>query len=115
MGLIALGRSRVMVDPISIFLSLTREDLTRQAFRFLFFGEGETGLLVYAILLRYWGSTAEDDCGRGFTSCRTERWRRHGGTPTTGGGSVVRVGPRTGARESRREDNCANARQRVLL
>jgi hypothetical protein len=50
-----------MVDPISIFLSLTREDLTRQAFRFLFFGEGETGLLVYAILLRYWGSTAEDD------------------------------------------------------
>ena len=50
-----------IVDPISIFLSLTREDLTRQAFRFLFFGEGETGLLVYAILLRYWGSTAEDD------------------------------------------------------
>jgi hypothetical protein len=30
-------------------------------FRFLFLGEGETGLLVYAILLRYWGSTAEDD------------------------------------------------------
>ena len=50
-----------MVDPISIFLSLTRKDLTQQAFRFLFFGEGETGLLVYAILLRYWGSTAEDD------------------------------------------------------
>jgi len=42
-------------------LSLTREDLTRQAFRFLFFGEGETGLLVYAILLRYWGSTVGDD------------------------------------------------------
>src|SRR4029450_1059592 len=50
-----------MVDPISIFLSLTREDLTRQVFRFLFLGEGGTGLLVYAILLRYWGPTAEDD------------------------------------------------------
>jgi hypothetical protein len=50
-----------MVDPISIFLSLTRQDLTRQAFRFLLFGEGETGLLVYAILLRYWGWTHEDD------------------------------------------------------
>jgi hypothetical protein len=50
-----------MVDPISIFLSLTRRDLTRQAFRFLLFGEGETGLLVYAILLRYWEWTHEDD------------------------------------------------------
>ena len=50
-----------MVDPISIFLSLTRQDLTRQAFRFLLFGEGETGLLVYAILLRYWEWTPEDD------------------------------------------------------
>ena len=60
-GAIAIAYLSEMVDPISIFLSLTREDLTRQAFRFLFFGEGETGLLVYAILLRYWGSTAEDD------------------------------------------------------
>jgi hypothetical protein len=50
-----------MVDPISIFLSLTRQDLTRQAFRFLLFGEGETGLLVYAILLRYWEWTHEDN------------------------------------------------------
>ena len=50
-----------MVDPISIFLSLTRRDLTRQAFRFLFFGEGETGLLVYAILVRYWEGTSEED------------------------------------------------------
>jgi hypothetical protein len=50
-----------MVDPISIYLSLTRQDLTRQAFRFLLFGEGETGLLVYAILLRYWQWTSEDD------------------------------------------------------
>ena len=50
-----------MADPISIFLSLTRQNLMRQAFRFLLLGEGETGLLVYAILLRYWEWTAEDD------------------------------------------------------
>lgn len=50
-----------IADPISIFLSLTRQNLMRQAFRFLLLGEGETGLLVYAILLRYWERTVEDD------------------------------------------------------
>lgn len=50
-----------IADPISIFLSLTRQNLMRQAFRFLLLGEGETGLLVYAILLRYWEKTVEDD------------------------------------------------------
>ena len=56
-----IGSLSEMADPISIFLSLTRQNLMRQAFRFLLLGEGETGLLVYAILLRYWGWTAEDD------------------------------------------------------
>ena len=42
------------VDPISIFIGLTRRDLMAQAARYLLFGEGETGLLVYTILLRYW-------------------------------------------------------------
>jgi hypothetical protein len=50
-----------MLDPISIFLGLTRQNLMRQAFRFLLFGEGETGLMVYAILLRYWEWTPEED------------------------------------------------------
>jgi len=50
-----------MADPVSIFLSLTRQNLMRQAFRFLLLGEGDTGLLVYAIQVRYWGWTAEDD------------------------------------------------------
>jgi hypothetical protein len=49
------------VDPISIFLSLTRRSLTGQAIRYLLFGEGETGLMVYAILLRYWDWTPEED------------------------------------------------------
>lgn len=49
------------IDPISIFISLTRRGLTGQAIRYLLFGEGETGLMVYAVLLRYWDWTPEDD------------------------------------------------------
>ena len=32
-----------------------------QSLRFMLFGEGETGLMVYAILVRYWEETPEDD------------------------------------------------------
>jgi hypothetical protein len=32
-----------------------------QALRYLFLGEGETGILVYQILLKHWRSTPEDD------------------------------------------------------
>jgi hypothetical protein len=49
------------IDPISIFIGLTRRDLMAQAVRYLLFGEGETGLIVYTILLRYWGWTPEED------------------------------------------------------
>jgi hypothetical protein len=50
-----------LIDPISIFLGLTRHNLMTQSLRFLLWGEGETGLLVYTILLKYWESTPEDD------------------------------------------------------
>jgi hypothetical protein len=49
------------MDPISIFIGLTRRDLMAQAVRYLLFGEGETGLVVYTILLRYWDWTPEED------------------------------------------------------
>jgi hypothetical protein len=49
------------IDPISILLGLTRRDLMGQAARYLLFGEGETGLMVYTVLLRYWDWTAEED------------------------------------------------------
>jgi hypothetical protein len=49
------------IDPISIFISLTRRGLMGQALRYLLFGEGETGLMVYAILLRYWEWTPQED------------------------------------------------------
>ena len=49
------------IDPISIFIGLTRRGLMAQAMRYLMFGEGETGLMVYTILLRYWDWTPEED------------------------------------------------------
>jgi hypothetical protein len=49
------------IDPISIFVGLTRRGLMSQAVRYLLFGEGETGLMVYTILLRYWDWTPEED------------------------------------------------------
>jgi hypothetical protein len=33
---------------------LTRHKLVTQSLRYLFFGERETGLMVYKILLHYW-------------------------------------------------------------
>ena len=64
-GAIAIANSIAYVseaiDPISIFIGLTRRDLMAQATRYLLFGEGETGLMVYTILLRYWEWTPEED------------------------------------------------------
>lgn len=49
------------VDPIALFLGLTLENKMSQAFKYLLWGEGEIGVLVYEILVRYWESTPEDD------------------------------------------------------
>ena len=50
-----------VTDPISIFIGLTRRNLMAQAIRYFLFGEGETGLVVYTILLRYWDWTPDED------------------------------------------------------
>ncbi len=50
-----------LIDPISIFVGLTRLNLMSQSFKYLLFGEGETGMMIYKILLRYWEWTPEDD------------------------------------------------------
>ncbi len=64
-GALAIANSIAFVseciDPISVFIGLTRRDLMTQALRYILFGEGETGLMVYTILLRYWDSTPEGD------------------------------------------------------
>ncbi|MGB7554857.1 MAG: hypothetical protein WBM04_10820 [Candidatus Korobacteraceae bacterium] len=48
-----------LLDPISLVLGLTRRTLMKQSLEYLLFGEGETGLLVYSILVRYWEATKE--------------------------------------------------------
>lgn len=50
-----------LLDPISIFLGLSRQSLMTQSLRYLFWGEGETGLMVYTILVRYWNWTPPGD------------------------------------------------------
>jgi hypothetical protein len=50
-----------LIDPLRIFLGLTRQNAVGQAVRYLLWGEGETGYLVYKILTSYWAWTPEDD------------------------------------------------------
>ena len=50
-----------LLNPISLFIGLTRTNLMGQSVRYLLWGEGETGLMVYRVLLRYWDWTPEDD------------------------------------------------------
>jgi hypothetical protein len=49
------------LDPITIFLGLTRGNPMSQSLKYILWGEGETGIMVYQILIRYWESTHEDD------------------------------------------------------
>ena len=46
-----------LLDPVSIVLGLTRRNLMQQSLNYLLWGEGEVGLLVYSILVRYWKFT----------------------------------------------------------
>jgi hypothetical protein len=50
-----------LIDPIAIYLGLTRQNLMTQSLRYFLLGEGEVGLSVYSILVRYWEWTPEDD------------------------------------------------------
>jgi hypothetical protein len=49
------------LDPIALFLELSHRNPFSQALQYLLWGEGEVGLLVYQILLRYWRSTGGDN------------------------------------------------------
>jgi hypothetical protein len=46
-----------LLDPISIVLELTRRNLMKQSLAYVLWGEGEIGLTVYSILVRYWEFT----------------------------------------------------------
>jgi len=57
----AIAYMSELLDPVRLFLGLSRKNLVSQAFRYLLLGQGETGLMVYTILVRYWEWTPEDD------------------------------------------------------
>jgi hypothetical protein len=51
-----------LIDPMNLFIILTGRNLMAQSLRYVLWGEGEVGLMVYAILVRYWewiGKTAD--------------------------------------------------------
>lgn len=49
------------IDPRTLLLGLTRVNPMSQALRYLLWGEGEIGVLVYEILVKHWEATPEDD------------------------------------------------------
>jgi hypothetical protein len=49
-----------LLQPIGIFLGLSWLNLMRQSFRYFLMGEGESGLMVYAILQRNWEATHKE-------------------------------------------------------
>jgi len=49
-----------LLDPTSIFLALTKKNLMKQSLSYLFWGEGETALMAYTILVRYWEWTKKE-------------------------------------------------------
>ncbi len=46
-----------LLDPVSIVLGLTHRNLMKQSLAYLIWGEGETGLAFYSILVRRWELT----------------------------------------------------------
>jgi hypothetical protein len=52
-----------LIHPAAVFMRLTRQNPMRQSFRYLLFGEGETGLMLYSILQHFWEVTkGEEPC-----------------------------------------------------
>lgn len=48
------------LSPISIYLGLARKNAMEQSFSYLFFGEGEIGIITYKVLVQYWEKVKED-------------------------------------------------------
>jgi len=50
-----------LLNPISVVLGLTQRNLMRQSIAFVLFGEGEIGLVVYSILVKFWEAHPKPD------------------------------------------------------
>jgi hypothetical protein len=57
----ALAYISELLKPSALYMGLSRQNLMRQSFRYFLLGEGETGLMVYSILLHYWETTPGED------------------------------------------------------
>ena len=49
------------LNPISVILGLTQRNVMKQSLAFVFWGEGETGLLVYSVLVKFWQANPKPD------------------------------------------------------
>ena len=49
------------LDPISVILGLTQRNVMKQALAFVFWGEGETGLIAYSVLVKFWEANPRPD------------------------------------------------------
>ena len=43
-----------VLSPISVILGLTQRNVMKQSLAFVLWGEGETGLVVYSVLVKFW-------------------------------------------------------------
>ena len=50
-----------LLDPISVILGLTRRNVMQQSLAFVLWGEGEIGLLVYSVLVKFWEAHPRPD------------------------------------------------------
>jgi hypothetical protein len=49
------------LNPISVVLGLTQRNVMKQSLAFVLWGEGETGLLVYSVLVKFWEAHPKRD------------------------------------------------------
>jgi hypothetical protein len=49
------------LSPSSVVLGLTRRNVMKQSLSFVLWGEGETGLLVYSVLVKFWAANPKPD------------------------------------------------------
>ncbi len=49
------------LNPRSVILGLTRRNVMKQSLSFVLWGEGEVGLLVYSVLVKFWASNPKPD------------------------------------------------------
>jgi hypothetical protein len=50
-----------VLNPISVILGLTQRNMMKQSLAFVLWGEGETGMVVYSVLVKFWQANPKPD------------------------------------------------------